>query len=77
MTKLIERLGSRIGRRCPECGLKEWNSHFKIHEVRHWAQPTQGWYDREYQIVEYTHLTCGHTWTTQHEITRPTAYTDD
>jgi hypothetical protein len=77
MSKLLERLESKLGRRCPECGLKEWKSHFKIHEVRHWAQGTQWWDAQEYRIVEYTHLTCGHTWTTQQDIFRPAAYIGD
>jgi hypothetical protein len=75
MSELLEHVEHKLGRLCQECGLREWKSHFRAREIKRWAEGEGWWAEREYRLIETTHLTCGGTWTTKQDISRPIVIT--
>ena len=75
MSELLEQVEHKLGRLCQECGLREWKSHFRSREVKRWAEGNGWWAEAEYRIIETTHVTCGATWISKQDITRPIVIT--
>ena len=75
MPKLLEQVERKFGRRCRECGLREWKSHYRFREVGRWAEGDDWWDVCIHRLIETTHVTCGCTWTTEEDISRPVVIT--
>ncbi len=75
MPKLLEQVEQRLGRRCQECGLREWKSHYRYREVGRWTEGDDWWDVSTHRLIETIHATCGGTWTTEEDISRPVVIT--
>ena len=66
MSKLLEGLEARLGKRCPGCGQKEWRGRFESVVA---TEHGEDWLGRpRYRQVRNRHLTCGHSWDTDARI---------